>query len=879
VTSVDTLTGRDEELAFLRRSLSGVGNHAGVVIAGAAGVGKTRLARELLRHAAAAGARTKWIVGTASARPIPLGAFAVALGPEAPGVSSEPTPSVRRVINAVVAQQRQGRMLIGVDDAHLLDGFSAHVVHQLAQTREARLVVTVRTGAGEPDAVRALWRDGLLARLDLAPLSREATRAVVEDMLGGPMDARSAKRFWHLTGGNALFVQQLVKDQVDAGRIHQVAGVWLWDGDVAVSQSISDLLGNRLDQLPPEQALVIDVLSLCEPLDLDVLLELSSRADVENAEALNLIRVERVGGRLLVGLAHPLFGELRRGAAGEMYLSKLRGRLAEALGKQPADADAQHVVRRAQLALDSDLPPDPALFLDAAKRAMLMNDIDLGARFVSAVTTHDAAAATLRAQYLVMTQGGDDAEEFFRRNTPTDEADRREWELTRAQNTIWMRGRPADAVPILAALATDDESTEDRAGRLALEACVDVVSARCADAEEKAAQALESGALSDSTALMAALAFVMSSGALGHTSQITAVFEKAIERATTSYQTAWMVFWFGGVYLRACRLTGRIDECQRATAMLTALEEDTPGRISANLIFLRGHAALMRGELREAVRVLHEALAVAQRHGVATLRPACYFALVEAHAKLGEADSAAEMLAKARSVVPADYLFMQTALALATGWAQAAAGALTAAVDTVLTEAATARDRGQPTHELACLQAAVQWGAGDRSAQVAARARELAGELNLPLADTVAAYAEALHRGDGEKLLAVVDAYRKIGDRCTAADAAAQAAVLLTGAQLRSRGLTAASVAAQLAAECGGLCTPATRSPVSPTPLTPRQREVAEMVAAGLSNKQIADRMYTSVRTIEGHILRACQRVGATSRTDLAAIMRGGSRR
>jgi hypothetical protein len=39
---------------------------------------------------------------------------------------------------------------------------------------------------------------------------------------------------------------------------------------------MSDLVGNRLDQLPPEQALMLDALSLCEPLDLDVLLELVS---------------------------------------------------------------------------------------------------------------------------------------------------------------------------------------------------------------------------------------------------------------------------------------------------------------------------------------------------------------------------------------------------------------------------------------------------------------------------------------------------------------------------------------------------------------------------------------------------------------------------
>ncbi|EUA42197.1 transcriptional regulator, LuxR family domain protein [Mycobacterium xenopi 4042] len=131
---------------------------------------------------------------------------------------------MRRLINTFVAQQHRGRVLIGVDDAHLLDGLSAHVVHQLASTRGARLVVTVRTGADEPDAVTALWKDELLTRLDLEPLSAAATRCLIETSVGGPVDARSAERFWKLTGGNALFLRQLVADQIAAGRMRQVAG-------------------------------------------------------------------------------------------------------------------------------------------------------------------------------------------------------------------------------------------------------------------------------------------------------------------------------------------------------------------------------------------------------------------------------------------------------------------------------------------------------------------------------------------------------------------------------------------------------------------------------------------------------------------------------
>jgi DNA-binding CsgD family transcriptional regulator len=170
-----------------------------------------------------------------------------------------------------------------------------------------------------------------------------------------------------------------------------------------------------------------------------------------------------------------------------------------------------------------------------------------------------------------------------------------------------------------------------------------------------------------------------------------------------------------------------------------------------------------------------------------------------------------------------------------------------------------------------CIQVAAQWGDGSG----ASRARELAEALALPLVDTVARHAESLQSGDGEALLAVSADYRAIGDQATAADAAAQAGAVFTRGGQRSRGLYAAAIAQELAKECGGLCTPALRSPLG-VPLTGRQRDVIELVVAGLSNREIADRLVMSVRTVEGHVYRACQRVGAQTREQLATIIRGG---
>jgi DNA-binding NarL/FixJ family response regulator len=867
VISGDSLTGRDSELAAIHRTLSGVGDFSGVVLAGAAGVGKTRLAREVLARAEASGHRTYWIVGTESARQLPLGAFTASIC----DTMSDPISDVRRVVNFFVSEQRRGRMLIGVDDAHLLDGLSAHVVHQLAQARGIRLVVTVRTGGDEPDAITALWKDDLLARLDLQPLSSPDTRRMIETALGGAVDSRSANRFWELTGGNALFLRQLLKDQITAGAIRQVAGVWMWDERVVVSDSIGDMVGQQLSRLAPDVALVVDTLSQYEPLPVDVLCDLVHRRDLEAAEQMSLVTVERSGPRLLARLAHPLFGELRRAAASEMYLSRIRGKLAQRLAKD-TDADMHATVRRALLALESDIPADPHLYLEAARFAMTLLDLDLSDRFASAAADAGISEAVgLRAISLAGRGHGEQAE-LILAGIGVDDPDRHHWATVRAANLVWNLGRPREASAILDDLASTRESAAERAERVAIESCVDTVMARCETAAEKARAALCSPALPDFHAMLASIALTTASGALGRIDDITDLVAEAIDRAITSFQASPMRFWYGAVYARACRLSGRIDECVRSARQLSESARDVPGLAYANLAFLEGHAELTRGEIPAAVQLLHEALAGAEKHSVTTgLRPASCFALAEAHAKLGQPDAANAAIAEARQCVPADYLFMQTGFAVATGWAMAASGCLTDAISTVRAAGEEARKRNQPTHELACLQVAAQW--GDKSD--ATRARELAKELSLPLADIVARHTESLRADNGVDLLAASADYKALGDRAAAADVAAQAAVAFSRNQQHKRSLYAAALAQQLATECGGLCTPALRNPVG-QPLTDRQREIIELVAAGLSNREIAERLVTSVRTVEGHVYRAFQRLGAGSREELIEIVRAG---
>ncbi|MDR7313589.1 DNA-binding NarL/FixJ family response regulator [Nocardioides luteus] len=52
--------------------------------------------------------------------------------------------------------------------------------------------------------------------------------------------------------------------------------------------------------------------------------------------------------------------------------------------------------------------------------------------------------------------------------------------------------------------------------------------------------------------------------------------------------------------------------------------------------------------------------------------------------------------------------------------------------------------------------------------------------------------------------------------------------------------------------------------------LTPREREVAQLICDGLSNRAIAERLVISVRTVDGHVERMLAKLEVRSRTQIA---------
>ncbi|MGM9380195.1 LuxR family transcriptional regulator AbsR2 [Streptomyces antibioticus] len=143
-------------------------------------------------------------------------------------------------------------------------------------------------------------------------------------------------------------------------------------------------------------------------------------------------------------------------------------------------------------------------------------------------------------------------------------------------------------------------------------------------------------------------------------------------------------------------------------------------------------------------------------------------------------------------------------------------------------------------------------------------APERALEL-LPPDGVFARHARALARADGAALDRVAAELGERGFLLYAAEAYAQAA---SAHRDPTAARTARTRAAALARRCQGARTPALSGPALGE-LTARQRQIVTLAAAGLTNRQIAERLTLSVRTVGNHLYGAYARLGTADRATL----------
>lgn len=863
------LTGRAGELQFIDAATRRSGAR-GVLLAGAAGVGKSRLAREALARAESRGLATRWVSATASARGLPLGAFAAVLGP----INGDPIHLLQQATDALLIGAGPQGVVLGVDDAHLLDELSAMLLHQLVLRGAVRAIVTVRSGEPVPDAVTALWKDSHLERLEVQPLSEPETSSLLEAVLGGPVDRTSANRLWNLCSGNALYLRQIVEGAVEEGRLHRVGEIWCWSGDLRLSPGLTELVHLRMGRLSDSVREVIDVLALAEPLGVGLVEHLTGSAALEQADAAGLITVDRSGQRIEARLAHPLYGEVRRAGMGQLRARRLRGSIATVLAAA-GDRRVDDTLRRAALAAESDLSPDPFLLEAAAGMAIRLLDLSLAERLARAAVAAGAgfgARLTLANALSWLSRGAEADQELAALTVVAgNDLERVLAGFSKAANRFYTQRDPAGAEAVLAEAAATVADAETQKTFAAIRAAFEVHLGRPALAVRTAADALSSPTLPDLAVVMASFGFLGGLGMLGRADEMKAGTARAYAAGTGTSEAAVPCFGMGHLHIIGLRLAGYLTEAEQVAANLRRSGEKTLGPPQLYGLTLLGQAAFAAGRLQTATQFFREARAGLTRSDTSGFEAHCLLGLAESLAKTGEVAAAREALTELEEAWHPGLVYLQPERVLARAWIAAAEGVTTEAVALARKAAGLAHGRGQLAHEVLALQTAVCF--GDRS--VGGRLAELAGLVDGPRAPAAAAHAAALAADDGDALRDASERLEEFGDLLAAADAAAQAAVAY-GRQGRNGAAQSAAVRAnRLAAACEGARTPALRAAAKPLPLTEREREIVALAALGLANRVIADRLSVSVRTVEGHLYRAGAKLGTTDRAEFAALLRG----
>ncbi|MDT5207976.1 MAG: hypothetical protein QOF67_391 [Mycobacterium sp.] len=860
------LTGRSEEMGAIEAAIM-ASDVSGIVVCGAAGVGKSRIVREALSAAVSRGCEGRWAVGTSSARTVPLGAFTA----WAQAGVTETVQLVRGVIESLTAASASSIVVIGVDDVHLLDDLSTFVVEQIVQRGAAKVVLTLRDGEPVPTAVQEIWRVSQFDRLDLQPLSLDETTALLSATLGGSVDSDAAQRLWTLTRGNVLYLRNIVDQEVADGRLELQRGYWRWTGDPIVAPGLVELIESRIGDLPAPVADVIDALAVGEPIDLAALTRITDPASVEEADTRGLITLEPVVGGVEVRVAHPLYGEIRRKRAAPTRLRRLRGLVAAELAVSDDRDDARLVVRRATLSLDSDLTPDADLLVRAAYGAVWLADLPLADRLAEAAIRAGAGpeANFVRAHALSWLSRGEEADTALAeiRTSELTQGDHARSIFLQASNMLWVLADPARARKLI------DDATRvlSAEARGYIDAFLTVYWFAM-DQPGLAMEASKDLALEDLPAVVdAEIAWTLAaiSADAGRTTEAVAIADAGYTVATRSFDAPQMRFNIADAHLSAMLLAGRVGDAIEVAERVHQQAADLPGTAHLLGAAVAGRAALGAGRLDTACLLLEHAAVALSDSGYAIGWGYRYHVpLSTALAIRGLPREAAAALATLdRLQRPFRSLDYERSLARA--WLSGGQGAVSEGIAILLAAAERAGANGQFGAEVICLQTATQF--GDRSGSP--RLRELEAIVEGPRVGLAARFAEALRDADAAELAAVSDEFERMGDVIAAVDAVAHAAIAYRHQNRRGSALECSTRADALAEQCGA-STPALRQATEPLPLTDREREIAMLIGEGLGNREIAARLTLSLRTVENHIYNAMAKTGTTSRDELANLLR-----
>jgi DNA-binding CsgD family transcriptional regulator len=827
------------------------------------------VAHEALADAAQHGAHTVWVQATRSAASVPLGTFAGVI-PE--GVrSADLFELLQGGIGALSELAGSRPLVLGIDDAQMLDHTSAALVLQLASTGAGFPISTIRSGEQCPDAIVSLWKDAGAERLELAALTEQETSQLVEGFLGGPVEEGLRRWIWETSAGNALYVRELVLGALTGGALLQVSGLWRMQTRPAISATLSELVTARLTGLDAAERRALELVALGEPLPLSELTALAGSDPLAGLETRSLIRIDGRPPGAEVRLVHPLYGEVISDSL--PYLRAREARIALATSfrsrERPTPRDS---LRIARWLLDAGEKVPTEILLDAAREANLSGDPALGAQLSRRAVDAGAGikATLLLARACAIQKRFAEAESVL---APVegliDSQDAALEYLEQRAVTVlyWGLRRPDDAQVLLARAR---EWWPERAWlrrldplRLHLASLIEGFPAAAAVSEEILRDdSLEEPVRRQMEPVHAVNLFF--AGRVREAYELVRRIRPAIPLTNQSEDLALIA-------LSAISIESGQDfpllEREMAQVLTASVRAGDHAAAGVGAMTLGG-LAFLAGRYLDATRWLGEAELQFEHQDAFSSLVVVRATQVGVARFRGLPDDTARALERCEEALrgqdPLPNLVPY--LVRARAWAADLAGDRPTAQRMLL-------ETAEGIAAMPIYAAQLHYEAMRVGASAGALAPVLAALRDRCDARLVAAYArhaQALAANDGAALLEAADEFEGIGTLRYAAEAAADAAEAFANAARRDSAWRAAARCAELCPSGQGGIPPLIKAiDGAAIELTPRESQLAELAARGLSNAEIAERLVLSVRTVESHLYRAMQKLGVSDRRDL----------
>jgi DNA-binding CsgD family transcriptional regulator len=356
------LIGRAHELARLTEFAGSLNEGpAAMVISGEPGIGKTALLRECVSMARAAGHTVLLSFSTEEEMTGPLVGIndlfdGTRLGRDALDPATEPNERGRAILAAIRDLTLGSPCLIAIDDVKWLDAASAQALRfalRRITDEPLGLVMTcqTRSDAGERLDIDRYWPASAVTDLEPGPLDEADLRRVI----GEVVDSISPIAFGHiarLSGGNPFHAIQLARS-IDPTQTYESAAA------IQLPDSLQGAIESRLNNAPDDLIPLLEVLSATGPGPVE-----RFRRYLPDADVHGLITIGESSGYLArdgdkLHFAHPLLASAVYGRIDAGQRRSLHARLAA------IETDAE--TRTWHLALSADLPSEEiAALLEAS---------------------------------------------------------------------------------------------------------------------------------------------------------------------------------------------------------------------------------------------------------------------------------------------------------------------------------------------------------------------------------------------------------------------------------------------------------------------------------------------------------------------------------